>query len=219
MYRLAVCCLLAVLAAACEQKSTPAAAANPPVDTQAAPAALTSTACPGGAVNDQGLGKACAKASDCLGGSAITCLKEQEGDGFDFCTKFCFGLKPDECGPNGKCIPRGAKASVCAPAACADKLAVAPAEDVTITFPCTVGSINDYGVGKVCEKNAECAGLVAKICPYEIRPQNPQWCSMLCAADSECGPNAFCWRRMVEENGRKFNLGSCAPIACQSKKK
>ena len=169
MRRIALLLTATWLAAACVEKTTPSTPAANPAPSPTAPAAPTSSACPGGAVNDQGLGKPCATGKDCQGGSAITCLKEQEGDGFDFCTKFCFGLKPDECGPGGKCIPRGTKPSVCAPAACADKLAVAPPAEVTVTFPCTAGAVSDFGVGKVCQKNAECAGLVAKICPFEIR--------------------------------------------------
>lgn len=216
---LSMCTLLACLAlAATACKGTPAPVATGEVDASGPIAHLESKSCPGGVTGEGGLGKPCAHVADCQGQAAITCLKENEPDGFDFCTKYCFGIKSDECGAGGKCISRGKLPSVCAPVACADKLAVPLPKEVTIAYPCTSGKVNDFGVGKACATHDDCAEFkVAKTCPRAIRPENPPWCSMLCSEDSECGENAFCWRRTTEENGRKFVIGSCAPVACQAK--
>jgi len=174
--------------------------------------------CPPKAVNALGIGKPCQHNAECQGQPAVTCVAEAEEDGFPFCTKYCFFLKPDECGADATCIKRGDKPSFCAPSACASQLSQEPPPFVECSNPCNVGQVNDYGVGKVCTQHEDCQGFaVANVCPLAIRPENPNWCSVLCAGQdpNECGPNAFCWRRFVEEAGVKFVLGSCAPIACK----
>lgn len=106
------------------------------------------------------------------------------------------------------------------PVQCAAKYTIEIPNDVTCTQPCGAGSINEFGVGKPCSTMGDCSGnLGAKTCPVVLRPDNPNWCSMLCTDDSECGANAICWRRKTVEYGIEFIVGSCAPAACCGKVK
>lgn len=167
-------------------------------------------------VNALGIGKPCGKPEDCFGQPAVTCA-DLGGGAPRFCAQYCFGL-PGECGVGALCVPRGKEQALCMPLGCAAQYAVAAPSDVTCTQPCSAGSVNSFGVGKPCKTNAECAEQAAKTCPITLRPDNPDWCSMLCSDDADCGPSATCWRRETVEQGVKFVIGSCAPTACCKKK-
>ncbi len=214
-------CLLLSAALGC-QGPTPQdqdAASDAPA-LYAADGARISQRCPGGPVGALGVGKACQHNADCLGQAAVVCLADSEDGGPDFCSTFCFGLESSECGDNAICIVRGDKPSVCAPIRCANEFSVPMASDVTVQFPCNVGQVNPEGVGKACSTDADCAVFgAARTCPVTIRPENPNWCSMLCVGDSDCGNNAFCWRRPTVEQGVTFTVASCAPTACRIKQK
>lgn len=185
--------------------------AGPPAEV---PTASTSTQCPGGAANATGLGKPCSSGAECQGQAAVTCPRENDPKGMDFCTFFCFGVKPDECGPDGACIALGDKPSVCAPAKCEKALRIPPPTPVKVKVPCPDGVPNAYGVGKPCAVVADCAAnTVAKSCPKAVKPENPPWCSLLCAKDEDCGPDAFCWKRKSNEASGTL-VASCALKSC-----
>lgn len=172
--------------------------------------------CAVGPINDHGLGKPCVRSGDCAGQAAVTCYHPDEASPAGYCAEYCFGFKPDECGAGGRCVSRGLEPNVCAPEACADAITIAPPPAARVKNPCLVGKVNDFGVGKPCTAMADCSEFsIAYTCPKALRPSNPNWCSLLCTADSDCGDNAFCWRRQVEERGVKFTIGSCAPVACR----
>ena len=177
-------------------------------------AAAVSMSCPGGAVNPEGLGKPCASVQDCAGQKAVTCPRVNDPKGLDFCTQHCFGQRPGECGQGGTCAPQGdGVPALCVPSACAAKLTVAPAPAVKVRIPCSAEA-NALGVGKPCKTKEDCReNSVARTCPMAIRPGNPNWCSVLCTTDADCGAGAFCWkRRSNESNGAP--VASCAPESC-----
>jgi len=172
--------------------------------------------CPGGAVNDEGLGKACKTAKDCEGLAAVTCPADVTATGVQFCTKYCFKLKPDECGANGKCVDRGKGQSICAPTKCADKVHLPRGPFVEAKVPCDGQQPNSHGVGKACKKHVECKeNTIAKSCAYAFNKANPPWCSLLCSHDKDCGPDAFCWERPA--NSGPGLVRSCALVACITK--
>ena len=103
--------------------------------------------CPAKAVNDLGVGKPCDNNAQCVGQGALTCLADAEPGGFPFCTTCCFGLEANECGANARCIRRKDRPGVCAPDTCAAQLEHTP-NTVLVDRRCTVGSVNDYGVGR-----------------------------------------------------------------------
>ncbi len=179
------------------------------------PPGSSSLACPGyAAVNVIGVGKPCQTNDDCQGQLAVTCPHSNDAKAFDFCTRYCFGLDAQECGPNARCIAQGEKTSVCAPLPCADALEIKPPPDVKAKIPCPDAVANSFGVGKPCKTKDDCAGnTVAKVCPLAIKPTNPAWCSLLCTDDSDCGPDAFCWKRHAVEEGGLL-IASCAPKIC-----
>lgn len=189
----------------------------------ATPTAATATTdggpfldCPASAINSRGVGKPCQRNADCAGQDALTCLAAAEDNGFPFCTTYCFGLTANECGPGARCIKRGSRPGVCAPQVCADRLEVQPPATIAIDKRCTVGQVNDFGIGKACTSHADCAGFrVARHCSVVFRPENPAWCSVLCSTDADCGPGAFCWARDAVEAGAHRTIRSCVPIACK----
>ncbi len=172
--------------------------------------------CAAAAVNARGVGKPCQANTDCAGQAAITCLGATEADGAAFCTTYCTGVDDDECGEGARCVRRGDRPSVCSPLACAAGLEVLPPPPVAIDRRCTVGQVNAFGVGKTCESHDDCAEFaVARSCPIVFKPDNPNWCSMLCSTDAECGPAAFCLAEETVERGTSFTVRSCAPVACK----
>lgn len=177
---------------------------------------LASVICPKEAVNDLGVGKPCEVIADCRDQRALTCLAAAEANGFPFCTIYCFGLEPEECGRNARCIQRGDQPALCAPNTCADSLEVRPGPPVKMRIPCDVGAVNDMGVGKLCTTHSDCAGnKSARACPRVFAAKKPNWCTMLCSKDEECGPNAFCWADENVEQGVRFTVRGCAPVACR----
>lgn len=187
-------------------------------DGDATPASTPRVAgCPDKSVNADGVGKPCASNADCAGQQAVTCFQPGGKGQPGYCSRACFGLRKDECGDGAHCVPRGTEPAVCAPDGdCAAAVTIAPPAEVRVTVPCAAGKVNDFGVGTPCESAAECGEFkVARTCPKALTPGAPNWCSMLCSADADCGDQAFCWRRLVEERGTKFWLGSCAPVACR----
>ena len=168
-------------------------------------------ACLAQAVGSHGVGKPCGTGKDCLGQWAVTCLTDLGPGAPSLCTEYCFGF-PGEC-DGSVCMPRGKKAAVCVPAACAARYAVPVPVGITCTEDCAAPP-SKFGVGKPCTVHEDCTGQIAKSCPYVFRPDNQKWCTMLCNEDEECGPGAVCWKRKTTEAGVRFTIGSCANAAC-----
>jgi len=189
-------------------------AAEAPAVEKTQTGALRSASCPDATPNAIGVGKPCTTGADCRGQLAVNCLREDDPRAVDFCTRRCFFLGPDECGPDALCAPQGAAMAICIPAACAPRLTTPPPTPIACDVPCALGEANALGVGKACETHAECGGnTIAKTCPKSIRPTNPNWCTMLCTSDADCGADAFCWQRPAGTNA-KHNIASCTPKSC-----
>jgi len=176
----------------------------------------TSELCPEAQISEKGVGFPCSSHDDCAGLDATFCpAAEKDGD-WDFCTRSCSAFIPDgdvlSCGATASCIDHGWGPALCAPESCGDSLAMDPIyPDASI--PCDVDeAVNELGVGKPCEVHADCVDQPAGKCPQDIHAGLPTWCSMLCDTHSDCGENAFCWRRPSVDGGL---VGSCAPIACR----
>jgi hypothetical protein len=75
--------------------------------------------------------------------------------------------------------------SICLPSACLPRV---PGWDETCG-PLDGEPVNDYGVGKRCATDDDCAGLLANVCPGD----GPEpTCALMCQTDADCGPNAVC---------------------------
>lgn len=179
------------------------------------PTPLQSHLCSSGAVNGGGVGQPCRKSTDCTGTAAVTCPVESDPNGYDFCTRACYGLPHiDECGAGSECRFFRLGRGFCIPSACKDtipKITVPP--PVQVEWTCCVGQVNALGVGKVCTTNEDCKGLAANTCGIALDPSFNNWCAQLCQDDKECGDNAFCWIVPAKEGGY---IGFCAPNACKS---
>lgn len=165
------------------------------------------------AANSRGVGRPCTQHADCAGQVASVCPMADYAADLDFCTMACSQGGDPVCGDGAVCVTRGGLSPRCVPEPCAAALQVAAAWPQS-QIPCGVGQVNDLGVGKVCASNDDCAGLPAARCPLTLHEGLPNWCSMLCDYDSDCGPKAFCWIR-PSGVGDEGVVGSCTPTGCR----
>ena len=178
-----------------------------------APVDASAGTCTAVSVNSQGIGKPCSKPEACFGQPAVTCVTDLGPGAPGMCLQYCFGI-PNECGANAVCTPRGDQTALCMPYGCAAAYSIVQKSNVDCDLGCKASQVNDFGVGKPCSDHKDCAGKVAQTCPLALKAGNPPWCSMLCSKDTDCGPEALCWRRQVVESGVAFVIGSCTPKSC-----
>jgi len=73
---------------------------------------------------------------------------------------------------------------------------------------CLPGQVNDKGVGRICTRRDDCAGLWASFCDVSISKKRPPMCTRLCDDDTDCGPNAMC--------GIVNGTRHCYPSVCKA---
>lgn len=175
--------------------------------------------CAGAPITNLGIGQPCRADADCATLQASRCLTIAGADS-GFCSKTCID-KPQgwlACGPGAQCVTQGTSPAMCAPVACAPTVQIDP-PFIDIDRHCTVGQVNDLGVGKVCTSVGACAAFGGSTaCPDVLHPGSgaPAFCSPLCGQDADCGPNAFCfWRKAAPGKENWGWIGACAPVACK----
>jgi hypothetical protein len=77
----------------------------------------------------------------------------------------------------------------------------------TVCGPLSGEPVNDRGVGKACDSNADCMEFPGSFCPGENTAE--RHCTVNCATDQDCGPNAACICT-EDESCSEYNF-VCAP--------
>lgn len=150
--------------------------------------------CPDFPANDQGLGTPCDSHSDCPDAAEICvwgvvpCERDQGR-----CTlpcrmdRECHKASIDfDTQPPLVCTITDDQLSICLPSACQPRV---EGWDTTCG-PLAGEPVNDTGLGKRCHGDADCAGLVASVCPSPDAPE--PHCTMPCETDVDCGPGGAC---------------------------
>ncbi|MEE2828262.1 MAG: hypothetical protein VX498_03660 [Myxococcota bacterium] len=142
--------------------------------------------------NGLGLGAECDTHSDC-GHSEAICVKGIVPCERGRCTRGC--RMDRECGigdidfdypPEFVCVIAQDQLSVCLPSACIPRI---PGWDETCG-PLSGEAVNDLGVGKYCQSQADCDPYPGSVCPPPGSPE--PYCSRTCETDTDCGENAAC---------------------------
>ena len=75
---------------------------------------------------------------------------------------------------------------------------------ITCSLPGEKG--NSLGIGEFCKKGDKCGGD-GRFCTADFNaPEGAQFCTLFCAADSDCGPDAICFH---EARGQACVLNKC----------
>ncbi len=150
-------------------------------------------ACEDFPANPLGLGEYCATNDDCTAEGSF-CVQGVLPCGAGVCSKSCRmdlechdGPIDFDTPPPLVCTIANDNLSLCLPSECLPRI---DGWDTTCG-PLSGEPVNDYGLGKRCYGDEDCAGQEAFICPGGGNGPEPH-CTMNCETDADCGPDAVC---------------------------